>query len=151
PLAALGVFTFAPDGRGSLDQVLLRRKELVVGREDRCTEPLGREIDELEEWPRHTRRPIGSARWIEPVRSGAASHTRSPRTNVVLTRPRKRRPAYGVSLWRCCSASASTVNSSSGSQTTRSASWPGAMRPFRSPSPARLAGASLIQRDRSLG
>ena len=70
---------------------------------------------------------------------------------VVCTTPRSARPAYGVSLCRCCRRAASTVNSPSGSQTTRSASQPGRDAALAVGQPASAAGAALIQRARSVG
>ena len=50
-----------------------------------------------------------------------------PRRIVVCTTPRRDRPAYGVIGWRWCRADGSTRCSASGSQITRSASWPTAI------------------------
>ena len=85
---------FAPHRRDGLEQILLRREELVVRGHDRGAEPFRGEIDEIEKGAliaavRHTR-----------VTSRLRSHTRSPRTNVVRTAPDSGRPAYGVSLCR---------------------------------------------------
>lgn len=66
-----------------------------------------------------------------------------PRTNVASTRPLSRSPAYGVTLCRCCSASGLVSAAASGSQTTRSASYPASRAPLRPPSPASRAGAVL--------
>src|SRR5206468_8358099 len=132
------VLAFAPDGGRSLDQILLRRKEFVVRGDDGRAEALGREVDEVDKRSRHRSRPACA------LTSWFLSHTRSPRTKVVCTRPWSRRPAYGVSLWRCCRLDSSTTKLASGSHTTRSASKPVAMRPLLAPSPARAAARPLI-------
>ncbi len=48
PLPALRVLALAPSRRVVTNQVLLRREELVVGRDDRRPEPFGGEVDEIE-------------------------------------------------------------------------------------------------------
>ena len=104
PLAAIGVLALAPHRRRRLDQVLLRREELVVGGDDRAAEAFRREIDEIE-------KGVGVIGGCPPYARASRflSHTRSPRTNVVRTVPDSERPAYGVTLWRCCRRAGSTT------------------------------------------
>src|SRR5215212_2711394 len=72
-----------------------------------------------------TRWPSGSStKW-------PSSYIFLPRRKVFCTTPVSTSPSYGVILWRCCSAPAATVNCCSGFQTTRSASFPTAIVPFR--------------------
>src|SRR6516165_2642383 len=85
---------------------------------------------------------------ICPV-AGPCGFTACPRNNVLCTTPSNRRPAYGVSLCRWQRRAGSTVKPASGSQTTRSASYPLAIEPFRLPSPASLAGPADIHRTTS--
>src|SRR5262249_11125043 len=123
PLAAIGVLALDPLGRRWFDQAFLGREELVVRSDHGGAETLRGEIDQILKRRRHINWPVAACS------SRSSCHTRTPRTYVSLTRPRSVRPAYGVSLWRCCNFDGSTVHSASGSHTTRSASQPSAMRP----------------------
>ena len=78
---------------------------------------------------------------------GRRSYTSSPRRNVEMTRPLRRRPRHGVVGCLCSTGqpsapSSPTSTSASGSHTTKSASFPGAMEPFE-PRPATHAGREL--------
>ena len=87
PLPFVGVFPFDPDRRSRFDQVLFRREEVVVARDDGSAETLGGEIEELPEGFAHSNCPVGG------LTMRPSSQTRTPRTNVVFTLPRSRRPA----------------------------------------------------------
>ena len=87
PLAALGVFALAPDRSRRLDQVLLRRKELVVRGDDRPAEAFRGKVDQVEKWRAHSWRPPYARTSL------FLSHIRSPRTNVVRIVPNSDRPA----------------------------------------------------------
>src|SRR5207302_10636800 len=139
PLAAVGVLCLDPDRCAVFDQVVLRCEEVVVRSDDDGAEAFAGEIDEILKRGAHSSRPAPS-RTRRP-----SSQTRTPRRNVVRTAPRRRRPAYAVSLCRCCRRAGSTIHSASGSKTRRSASQPAAMRPLRE-RPASAAGAAHIQR-----
>ena len=86
--------------------------------------------------PRRSSRPPG------------ASPTRSPRSQVSCTTPRRVRPSYGVTGLRWCRRAGSTRNVASGANTTRSASLPTAIEPLPS-RPTSAAGAADIQRTTS--
>ena len=116
PLPTIGVLAFSPHRRLELQQTVLRREEFVAGRHGRRAKTIRCEIDELPEVRAHSSCPVNGRESRPPF------HTRSPRTNVIRTTPRSRRPTYGVILCRCCSCEGSTMNSPSGSHTTRSAS-----------------------------
>ena len=49
PFSAVGVLPFSPDRPSGLDQILARRKEIVVGGNRPSSDALRREIDELSE------------------------------------------------------------------------------------------------------
>ena len=92
PLSAIGVLALAPDRRVGDDKPVLGGKELVVCSDCGAAEALRRQIDEIHERLAHKSPPMAGC--TSPPRS----HTRWPRTNVVRTVPRSRRPAYGVTL-----------------------------------------------------
>ena len=115
-----------------------------AGRPSRPTPAFGR--------GRAVRGPLGRAslglRVTDPdwsSRPRGASPTRSPRSQVSRTTPRRVRPSYALTGLRCRRAWTSTVNSSSGANATRSASKPAAIVPFDR-RPTSSAGRPAIHR-----
>ena len=88
-------------GARGLEQVLLRREELVVGGDHAPPSALGGEIDQIRETESliDRRSAVRDAieRGIRRVPDTFAAHERR------ATMPSSVRPAYGVSLWRWCS------------------------------------------------
>jgi len=108
-----------------------RRWRRRLAPDSREAGPRGSELRRFTTLQPSTRLPPGRSRPPRtPSRRGCMSSARRP----------ARDPVYGVSVCRCAGREGLDTNPASGSRTTRSPSYPGAIRPFRPPNRGELRG-----------
>ena len=146
PFAPVGVQSFPPFRRGGLEQILLRREELVVGEEGCATHPLRRDIDKhsVKSVPAVKRRPAGERIARRRGRIATAIETARPAGRWLRPPASVAAVRTGVSAWRCRSLALSRSTLVGIEEAPDRHPSPGRSLPCPSEPRQACAGAALI-------